>query len=290
MAWIYDTYDMMHPGRNNLPVVTGKPIDIGGIPGRSTATAQGVADSTEHFLEIGALPGTESVDGLRVAIQGFGNAGRHAAFIFRDMGATIVGVSDSRGGVYAADGLDLTAVESHKKETGTVVGAPNTVKLGPREILEQPCDILIPAAMENQITVENAERIQAKVIAEAANGPTTPGADRILTERKIHVIPDILANAGGVVVSFFEWVQNLQNEQWDEDHVKQRLRAKMQRATQDVVTRRAYLLEGFDEYQQRWSRVRPEDPPLRRPDLRIAATLIAVARCRQTVTERGVWP
>lgn len=290
MAWIYDTYDMMHPGRNNLPVVTGKPLDIGGIPGRSTATAQGVAFCTEHFLRIGALPGMNTLEGSKVAIQGFGNAGRHSAFIFHDMGATIVGVSDTQGGAYNPDGIDIVAVENHKKETGTVVGSPNTEMLAPREILEKPCDILIPAAMENQITADNAERVQARVVVEAANGPTTPAADLVLTERNIPVIPDILANAGGVVVSFFEWIQNLQNEQWTEEMVRERLHKKMVRATEDVVTRRATLVGTFDDFQERWSRVRPDDPPLRRPDLRIAATLIAVSRCRQTVAERGVWP
>jgi len=290
MAWIYDTYDMMHPGRNNLPVVTGKPLDVGGIPGRSTATAQGVVYCTEHFLDIGGLPGMESVEGCRVVIQGFGNAGRHAAFIFRDLGAVIVGVSDSQGGVYDPDGLDLPAVEAQKKETGTVVGAPGTRKVGAREILEQPCDILVPAALENQITADVAPRVQARLIAEAANGPTTPRADEILSARGIPVLPDILANAGGVVVSYFEWVQNLQNEQWTLDAVNERLRKKMYRATEEVVTRHATLVGSIDTYRERWAKVRPEDPALRVPDLRTAAMLIAVSKCRQTVAERGVWP
>jgi glutamate dehydrogenase (NAD(P)+) len=290
MAWIYDTYDMMHPGRNNLPVVTGKPLDIGGIPGRSTATAQGVVYCTEHFLDIGGLPGMESVEGRRIVIQGFGNAGRHAAFIFRDLGAIIVGVSDSQGGVYDADGLNLPAVEAHKKETGTVVGTPGTEKVGTREILEQPCDILVPAALENQITADVAPRVQARLIAEAANGPTTPRADEILADRGIPVLPDILANAGGVVVSYFEWVQNLQNEQWTLDAVNERLRTKMYRATEEVVTRHATLVGSIDTYRERWAKVRPDDPPLRAPDLRTAAMLIAVCKCRQTVAERGVWP
>jgi glutamate dehydrogenase (NAD(P)+) len=290
MAWIYDTYDMMHPGENNLPIVTGKPLDIGGIPGRATATAQGVAYCTERFLAIGGLPGADTVEGLRIVVQGFGNAGRHAAFIFRGMGAAIVGVSDSQGGVYNPEGLDLEAVETHKRETGTVVGTPDTDKMAPREILEQPCDILVPAALENQITDDNAERVQTRLVVEAANGPTTPAADRILSDRGIPVLPDILANAGGVVVSYLEWVQNLQNEQWTEEAVNARLRTKMFRATDEVVAQRTRLGDALAEYQERWSRVRPQDPRLRSPDFRIAATLIAVGRCRQTVSERGVWP
>jgi glutamate dehydrogenase (NAD(P)+) len=290
MAWIYDTYNMMHPGTNNLPTVTGKPLDIGGIPGRATATAQGVGYCTEHFLEIGALQAVDGVPDKRIAIQGFGNAGRHAAFIFQGLGAIIVGVSDSQGGVYNPAGLDLQAVEAHKMETGTVVGAANTEKLAPKEILEQPCDILVPAALENQISGENASRVQARLVVEAANGPTTPAADVILSERGIPVLPDILANAGGVVVSYLEWVQNLQNEQWTEEAVNDRLRRKMNPATEEVVTRRAALADSFQEYQDRWSRVRPQDPPICKPDHRITATLIAVGKCRRTLTERGVWP
>ncbi len=290
MAWIYDTYDMMHPGRNNLPVVTGKPLDIGGIPGRATATAQGVAYSVEHFLAIGGMPGVENVEGLTVAVQGFGNAGRHASFIFQEMGATVVAVSDSQGGVYNPDGLDLPAVEAHKRETGTVLGAKGTTNLEPRAILELECDILIPAALENQITGENADRVKARLIAEAANGPTTPDADAILASKGTHVIPDILANAGGVVVSYLEWVQNLQNEQWTEEAVNARLRKKMNRATEEVVARQAELADTYQEYVDRWAKVRPDEAPPRKPDMRIAATLIAVSRCRQTVTERGVWP
>jgi glutamate dehydrogenase (NAD(P)+) len=290
MAWIYDTYNMMHPGSNNLPVVTGKPLDIGGIPGRATATAQGVVYCTEHFLEMGALEAVDGVPDKRIAIQGFGNAGRHAAFIFHALGAIIVGVSDSQGGAYNPSGLDLEEVEAHKMETGTVAGAANTKKLAPKEILEQPCDILVPAALENQISSENASRVQARLVVEAANGPTTPAADVILSERGIPVLPDILANAGGVVVSYFEWVQNLQNEQWTKDAVNDRLRKKMNPATEEVVARRASLVDSFQEYRDRWSRVRPQDPPISKPDHRIAATSIAVGKCRQTLTERGVWP
>jgi glutamate dehydrogenase/leucine dehydrogenase len=290
MAWIYDTYEMMHPGKNNLPIVTGKPVDMGGIPGRSTATAQGAVYCTEHFLAIGGQPSIPSIDGAKVAIQGFGNAGRHAARIFRDLGAVIVGVSDSQGGVHDPSGLDLDKVEQHKDEAGTVVGAPSAETLAPKQVLEVPCDILVPAALQTQITSENADRVQAKLVVEAANGPTTPPADEILWGKGIKVLPDILANSGGVLVSYLEWVQNLQNDQVEEEEVQRRLRKKMNRATEEVATTHAGLIDNLDEFRSRWVAVRPDDPPLREPDLRIAATLAAVCRVRKATDYRGVWP
>ncbi|MBU1228157.1 MAG: Glu/Leu/Phe/Val dehydrogenase [Actinobacteria bacterium] len=290
MAWIFDTYSMMHPGENNLAIVTGKPLDLGGIPGRADATARGALMCTEHFLEIGGMPGVYSLAGLTVAIQGFGNAGRFAATLFRDAGAIIVAVSDSRGGVYNPDGLDVAAVEAHKDETGSVVGTPGTQPLERLAVLEVPCDILIPAALESQITRENAPRIQCRLIVEAANGPVTPAADRILAERDIKVLPDILANAGGVVVSYFEWVQNLDNAQWEEHDVHAKLRKKMHRSTEQVVTQRLTLAEAYDFYQDRWAALYPDAPPLVVADLRIAAHVIAVERCRAALAQRGVWP
>ena len=290
MAWIYDTYHMMHPGENSLPVVTGKPLDLGGIPGRSTATARGVFLAAQHFIEIGAMAGISSLDGTRVAVQGFGNAGRNAAGIFQDGGATIVAVSDSRGGVHDPKGLDLTRVETHKDETGTVVGALDNGKLTPGEVLEVDCDILIPAALENQITTSNADRIQAQLVVEAANGPTTPMADEILADRDITLLPDILANAGGVVVSYFEWIQNLQNEQWEEDRVNELLAKKMRRATDAMVTERVALCEGLDDYRERWREQVPDAPALPAPTFRTAATSVAVGRTRATAESRGVWP
>jgi len=290
MAWIYDTYAMMHPGQNNLPVVTGKPLDLGGIPGRADATARGAMMCTQHFLEIGGLPGKRSLSNMTVAIQGFGNAGRHAAKLYREAGATIIAVSDSRGGVFHKDGLDINAVEAHKDETGSVVGTPGTEKLEPLEVLEVPCQILIPAALENQVTMENAGRIQTRLIVEAANGPVTPGADRILAERDIKILPDILANAGGVVVSYFEWVQNLENSQWEEHDVHKKLRKKMHRSTEQVVTQRVTLAESLDYYQDRWHELQPDAAPLPVPDMRIAAYVIAIERCRTAAEQRGVWP
>jgi glutamate dehydrogenase/leucine dehydrogenase len=290
MAWIYDTYEMTHPNANNLGVVTGKPVDLGGIPGRSTATAQGSVFVTEHLLSMGAVPTLRNIEGATVSIQGFGNAGRHAAFILRDMGAKVVAVSDSKGGAYDSNGLDLQVVEAHKKATRSVLGTRGTEQLGVLDALEVNCDILIPAALENQITLANADKIKAKMVVEAANGPTTPGADRILANKGIVVVPDILANAGGVVVSYFEWVQNLQHEQWDEHTVHDRLRAKMYRATEVVVATHRRLTRQFPEYEQRWRRAMPNAPRPRKPDLRIAAMVTAMGRCRAALDERGVWP
>jgi glutamate dehydrogenase/leucine dehydrogenase len=290
MAWIYDTYAMMHPNEDNLGVVTGKPVDLGGSPGRGTATAQGSVFVTEHLLALGAVPGLSKIEGSIVSVQGFGNAGRHAAFILRDMGAKVVAVSDSKGGAHSGKGLDLEAVEANKKKTGSVMGTPGTRRLGIRETLEVECDILIPAAMENQITLENADRVNAKIVIEAANGPTTPGADRILADKGIMLAPDILANAGGVVVSYFEWVQNLEHEQWEEQAVHERLRTKMYRATDDVLATYRRLNERFPEYQQRWHDFMPGAKALRKPDMRIAAMATAVGRCKKALDQRGVWP
>ncbi|OFW66014.1 MAG: glutamate dehydrogenase [Actinobacteria bacterium RBG_16_68_21] len=290
MAWVFDTYSMMHPGTNTLPVVTGKPLDIGGIVGRATATARGVYFSTEHFLALGEVPGLGGVSGTRVAIQGYGNAGRHAATIFDAEGATVIAVSDTKGTVFAPEGLDVAAVARHKDETGSVVGMANTTTMSPTDVLELECDILIPAAIETQITSRNAGAVKARVVSEAANGPTTPAADEILADRGIPVLPDILANAGGVAVSYFEWVQNLQNEEWDEDRVDESLRKRMYRATEAVITKRAELLKGLDASRQRWAAGHPDDPPLREPDYRMAATAFAVSRVMATEVERGVWP
>ena len=290
MGWIYDTYSMMHRGTNSLPVVTGKPLDLGGIVGRSTATARGVFFCTEHFLASGRMPRLTKIDGARVAIQGFGNAGRHAATIFRDAGAVIVGVSDTRGSALAPKGLDVEQVAAHKDATGSVVGAPGTNKDDALAVLEADCDILIPAAMENQITLENAPLIKAPLVAEAANGPTTPGADVILGDRGIIVLPDILANAGGVVVSYFEWVQNLQNEEWDEQHVDDGLRKHIYRSTDAVISKLDEMVQDLPKFEARWQEMRPGAPPLRKPDHRIAAAVVAIGRTKATAEARGVWP
>jgi glutamate dehydrogenase/leucine dehydrogenase len=273
MAWVYDTYAMMHPGRNNLPVVTGKPLDIGGSHGRHEATARGCLFACQRALARGVVPGLAGVKGARVAVQGFGNAGAIAAQLFREAGARIVGVSDSRGGVRDADGLDLDAVLAHKAKTGSVVGLPGAREVSNDELLTLECDILIPAALENQIREDNAGAVKARLIAEAANGPTTPAADRLLHGRGIPVLPDILANSGGVCVSYFEWVQNNENEQWELDEVNQKLRTKMERATDAVLDRQAEVNRGGASI-----------------DLRTAAFLVAIGRVAQVALERGIWP
>jgi glutamate dehydrogenase (NAD(P)+) len=273
MAWIYDTYAMMHPGRNNLPVVTGKPLDIGGSHGRHEATARGCLFACQRALARGLVPGLEGVKGTRVAIQGFGNAGAIAARLFREAGARIVGVSDSRGGVRNGDGLDIDAVLAHKARSGSVVGMPGAHNISNDEVLTLECDILIPAALEGQIRRDNAGNVQTRLIAEAANGPTTPSADRILHGRGIPVLPDILANSGGVCVSYFEWVQNNENEQWELDEVNQKLRMKMERATDAVLECRAEVGKGGAAI-----------------DLRTAALLVAIGRVARVALERGIWP
>jgi len=290
MAWVYDTYDMMHPGHNNLPVVTGKPLDLGGSLGRERATAQGAVYVTERFLDLMSIPGLMELKGSRVAIQGFGNAGRNAAEILAAAGAVIVAVSDSQGGIAGDDGLDVHDVGLHKDATGSVTGFPDAKPLDSGEVLEVPCDILIPAALENQITTANAERIDTKLVVEAANGPTSPLADQILSARGISVLPDILANAGGVVVSYFEWVQNLDNEQWPEHVVQEKLKAKMYRATDEVIAKRITLIEQLPRYQELWSEARPDDGVLPTPSLRTAAYVNAISRVTQATIMRGIWP
>ena len=290
MAWIYDTYSMMHPGQNNLPVVTGKPLDLGGSLGRDSATAQGLFYVLEHLVELGAFPNVPSLTGAHVAIQGFGNAGRNAARIFAQAGSKIVAVSDSRGGIHDPDGLDVAQVEAYKDETGSVIDFPGVKTLGPKEVLEVPCDVLIPAALEAQITTENADRIQAKVVIEAANGPTTPEADEILAAKGIPVVPDILSCAGGVVVSYFEWTQNLANESWSEAEVQERLRTKMRSSTDAMLATRSALLDRLDHYRTTWQEATGTEEELPRPTLRVAAHVVAVGRCRTATDQRGIWP
>jgi glutamate dehydrogenase/leucine dehydrogenase len=294
MAWVYDTYQILHPRQNNLPVVTGKPIDLGGSLGRREATARGCLDTTRRALENGLVPGLPSLKGARVAIQGFGNVGRIAARLFEAEGASIIAVSDSGGGIFREAGLDLDAVEAHKTEAGTVVGVTDTTTLSNDELLTCKCDILIPSALENQIRADNAPNVQARLVVEGANGPTTPTADEILASRGIPVMPDILANSGGVTVSYFEWIQNKQNEQWDEEHVNARLRKKMERATDDVMEQQRALNESLPELEQAMAdRSAPRgapQPKLEPVDLRTAAYVLAVDRVARVAMERGIWP
>jgi len=230
MAWIMDTYSMQK-GYSVPGVVTGKPIPLGGSEGRGEATGRGCA----YVIREAAKDAGVRVKGGKVAVQGFGNAGSVAAKILHDeQGATIVAVSDSKGGIFKADGLNPHAVEEHKKKTGTVLGFPGAKPISNEEILEAKVDILVPAALENQITARNAPRIEAKMVAEAANGPTLPEADTILFQKKITVLPDILANAGGVTVSYFEWAQDLQRFFWPLAEVNQRLERVMVKSYADV--------------------------------------------------------
>jgi len=287
MAWVYDTYDMMHPGRNNLPVVTGKPVDIGGSYGRREATARGLQVVTETALQKGLVDDLASVEGAEVVIQGFGNAGALTATFLHDAGASILAVSDSRGGIHNPKGLAPRAVLRHKQKTGSVVGFDDAENLSNEELLERPCDILIPAALENQIRTDNAPNIQARVVIEAANGPTTPGADRILRERGIPVVPDILANAGGVTVSYFEWVQNIENEQWDAETVNKKLDEKMRRAAADVIETKREVNGSLADIGPAHTDGGGELEPV---DLRTAAAVLAIRRVAHVALKRGIWP
>jgi glutamate dehydrogenase (NAD(P)+) len=230
MSWIMDTYSMQK-GYSVPGVVTGKPIALGGSEGRGEATGRGCA----YTIREAAKDAGVRVKGGTVAVQGFGNAGSVAANLLHDeQGATIVGVSDSKGGIFKADGLNPHAVEEHKRKHGSVVGFPGAKPMSNEELLEAKVDILVPAALENVITAKNADRVQAKLVAEAANGPTLPEADTILFQKKVTVLPDILANAGGVTVSYFEWAQDIQGFFWPLEEVNQRLERVMVRSYADV--------------------------------------------------------
>jgi glutamate dehydrogenase (NAD(P)+) len=281
MAWIYDTFDLMHPGKNNLAVVTGKPLEIGGSVGRDEATARGSLYATEQLLKRGVVPGMQTLDGVRVAIQGYGNAGATAARLYHEAGARIVAVSDSRGGISNESGLNPGQVLAHKTETGSVVGLPESTEISNQELLTYDCDILIPAALECQVRADNAGEIKAKLIVEVANGPLTMAADEILEKKNVVVLPDIVANSGGVVVSYFEWVQNLENQQWDLDKVERRLKKKMDKAVDDTVDRwtalRARSKEAVDSGQSAAT-------------LRDAALVTAIERIATVVLQRDIWP
>lgn len=230
MAWIMDEYNQI-TGQFAPGVVTGKPVEIGGSRGRSEATSRGLVytliEAAEHL-------GID-LKGARVVVQGYGNVGFNAAKILHEMGSKIIAVSDSKGGIYRSDGFDALDVKAHKKQTGSVIDFPASKNITNNELLELECEILIPSALENQITRENAHNIKAKVVAEGANGPTTPEADKILHERGIFVIPDILANAGGVTVSYFEQVQNQMNYYWTEEEVRGKLEVIMRKSFREVV-------------------------------------------------------
>jgi glutamate dehydrogenase (NAD(P)+) len=263
MAWIMDTYSM-HQGYSVPAVVTGKPLAIGGSEGRNDATASGVVSVTKKAAAHLGM----SIPGARVAIQGYGNAGAIAARLLHAEGCKIVAVSDTQGGIYNEAGLDPARVSLYKQEHGTVVGFPGSQAVSIYKVLEVPCDILIPAATEGMLTEENAGRVQAKIIAEAANGPTTPDADRIFSKRGIFVIPDILANAGGVTVSYFEWVQDLQDFFWDSIEISDKLERIMARAFKAVLDES--IKQGCD--------------------MRTAAYMVAILRVAEATRLRGIYP
>jgi len=261
MAWMMDEFSKVK--QFNAPgVITGKPLIIGGSRGRNEATARGCM---YVIVEAAAKIGL-SLEGATVAIQGYGNAGRIAAELLSGLGCKIVAVSDSRGAAYNPAGIDPWAIGQFKDTTGTVKGYPGSEDIGNAGVLTLPCDILIPAALENQITAAVAPEVKAKLVAEAANGPTTPEADKILFGNGIMVLPDILANAGGVTVSYFEWVQNLMGYYWTEEEVNDKLHQVMVQAFSNV----------YNMY-QRYGDI----------DMRTAAYLVAVERVAQAMEVRG---
>jgi glutamate dehydrogenase (NAD(P)+) len=286
MAWIFDTYDRLNPDENNRPVVTGKPVSLGGSLGRHEATGKGCMFATQHFLSKALIPEQQEIAGARIAIQGYGNVGSIAADEFFRQGATIVAVSDSKGGIYSKNGLDPEKVAAFKAEHGSVVGMPDTLTIDNQELLEIDCDILIPSATALQINRDNAKNIKAKLVVEAANNPTTPAADEILQQRGIYVIPDILANAGGVTVSYYEWVQNSANEQWDLDVINQKLQKRMYAAVDSVFDYWQGCVVGDNPVAQVNSANRVNAVP----DFRTVALIIAIKRVADATLMRGIWP
>jgi glutamate dehydrogenase (NAD(P)+) len=263
MAWVMDTYSMTK-GYTVPGVVTGKPIEIGGSLGRGTATARGLMFTVLSALEKLGI----KKSGLRVAVQGYGNAGYHAAKLLHEQGFRIIACSSSRGGILVEKGFDPDAVNAHYHKTGGVGGFKGADSVSNEELLELDCDILLPCALEGQITARNASRIKAQIVGEGANGPTTPEADEILYGSGKFVIPDVLANAGGVTVSYFEWVQALQEYFWSEKEVNAKLKELMDRAFESVYA------------------VHRE----RKIDMRRAAYVLAVSRVAEAHRLRGLYP
>ena len=263
MAWIFDTYSM-NKGHSVLGVVTGKPLNIGGSLGRLEATAHGVLYCIQEAIRKREM----RMEGLRVVVQGFGNVGSFLARFLAEQGAIVIGVSDSSGGIYNEAGLDMAAVLAHKQETGALEGLRGADSVTNEELLLLDCDVLAPCALEQVITTANAGQVKAKIIAEGANGPVTPAADEILDDRGILVLPDVLANAGGVVVSYFEWVQGLQEYFWKEDEINSKLR--------DITTR------AFNETWRTFEE--------RKTSMRLAAYGLAVRRVADATITRGLYP
>src|SRR2546421_2556573 len=264
MAWIMDTLSMVH-GHTELGVVTGKPVALGGSQGRGEATARGCLYAVREACRVRGL----SLRDARVAIHGFGNAGANfARLVSAEDGARVVAIADSRAGVYNAHGIGVQAALRHKAETGTVEGLANATPVPRDEVLEVDCDILLPAALENSITLSNVERVRASIIAELANGPVTPGSDRVLFDRGVFLVPDILANAGGVTVSYYEWVQDQYSYFWTEDRVRDTLEQTMRGSFASVYS-------TAERY---------------RTDMRTGAYILAVGRVAEATRVRGIFP
>ena len=263
MAWIFDTYSM-NKGHSVLGVVTGKPLTIGGSLGREEATARGAI----YCLEAALREQNRPMEGLRVAVQGFGNVGSFFAKFASELGATVIAISDSSGGVHNAHGIDVAAAFAHKREGGSLSELKGGDAISNEDLLLLDCDVLAPCALEQVITEENGDQVKAKLIVEGANGPVTPAGDEVLQDNGALVLPDVLANAGGVVVSYFEWVQGLQEYFWKEDEVNARLN--------EIVTR------AFDET---WATYKERQVPMR-----LAAYGLAVQRVAEATVTRGLYP
>lgn len=264
MAWIMDTYSALKGNYVQPELITGKPLAIGGSLGRNEATGRGLSFTVREAAKMLKLDMRTST----VAVQGFGNAGQFAAQLLEEQGAKVIAVSDSKGGLQSRNGIDIAALRKHKEKKGTIVGFSEGKSISNEEVLETDCTILVPAALENQITKKNAAKISAKVVAEAANGPTTPDADEILYKNKTLLIPDVLANGGGVTVSYFEWLQNLRREYWSESQVNDMLDRNITKAFSDVYT-------THERYQV---------------NMRKASTLLAINRVVDAIKIRGLWP
>ncbi len=263
MAWIMDTISMVR-GHTELGVVTGKPLSLGGSQGRHEATARGALYALREACKVRGV----DLKGSRVAVQGFGNAGSIIARLVAEDGARVVAACDSKSGVYSATGLDIQAALKHKEETGALYGLENAKEIAPNDVLEVDCDILCPSALENSITMANVGRVKAKIIAELANGPTTPGADRVFEDEDVLLIPDILANAGGVTVSYYEWVQDQYSFFWSESRINQTLEDTMGDAFHKV-----------HQTAQRYG-----------TDMRTGAYILAIDRVGEASRVRGIFP
>ena len=263
MAWIMDTYSM-HKGYSIPAVVTGKPVQIGGSLGRVDATGRGVMVTTREALKMRG----KSYRDVTVAVQGFGNVGSHAAALMAEEGATIVAISDASGGVANPKGLDVKALKDYVAKNKFVKGFPEADAITNEELLAYKCDVLTPCALENQLTAKNADKVQARLVAEGANGPTTPEADRILEDKGVMLIPDILCNAGGVTASYFEWVQDLQSFFWTEAEINARLDRIMAEAYHAVMA----------------------EAEKRKVGRRVAAQVLAIGRVAEAATLRGIYP